>query len=82
MSIFAPTFELIIRIRMKIYNLDIIESEGKVTFGESSSYDIDVKEMKKRMGRPFALLSIRRIIARKLKNFDKSILTREIGITD
>jgi hypothetical protein len=62
---------------MKVYKMHLEGDENEVKVEELSE-----KEFLQRMRVPFALLLKRRILARKSKNYDKNLLSKEIGIVD
>ncbi|GHU91452.1 hypothetical protein FACS1894155_11130 [Bacteroidia bacterium] len=78
-----PLYSISKKEHMKIYALDIKENvDGKIVIGKSSTREVSVEEMKSRMSKSLAMLSLRRITARKSKDYNKSVLEREIGMTD
>lgn len=67
---------------MKICKLDFKKDSNGVLMVESSSYDIGNDEMKERVSTPLAMLTLRRIAVRNSKNYDKTLLSKEIGTFD
>ncbi|MDR2383432.1 MAG: hypothetical protein LBD76_06060 [Prevotellaceae bacterium] len=67
---------------MKIYKIHFEEgTESDAQIKESEEID-DLKEFAELMSEPFVSLLKRRVFARKSKNYDKNLLTKEIGVVD
>jgi hypothetical protein len=71
---------------MKIYKIHLDEKSESVQLEESESDDEEkdgaFKEFAERMSEPFVSLLKQRIVARESKNYDKNLLTKEIGVVD
>ena len=67
---------------MKICKLEFKKDSNGVLKVESSAYSIGNEEMKERMSTPLAMLTLKRFAVRNSKNYDKTLLSKEIGTFD
>jgi hypothetical protein len=71
---------------MKIYKIHLDENPEIVQLEESEVIDeeddVALQEFAERISGPFVALLKQRIVARESKNYDKDILTKEIGVVD
>ena len=67
---------------MKIRTLNFTEKDGKLEIEKISEKELTSDETACYMGKPFTLLSIDRIMCKKMKNYDPAVLSQKIGIGD
>ena len=58
------------------------DANGTLRIVDSQSTIVNDNEMKNRMSTPLAMLTLRRVAVRNSKNYDKTLLAREIGMFD
>jgi len=68
---------------MRVSTLEFGKKDNGV-FGitRSESRIVSDSEMKSRMSTPLAMLTLRRLAVRNSKNYDKTVLSKEIGMLD
>jgi hypothetical protein len=68
---------------MKVCTLNFEKNvNGAFNVVNSQSVEVTADEMKNRMSTPLAMLTLRRIAVRNSKNYDKTLLSKEIGMFD